>query len=281
VGWRRALWEGVFAALGYRHNPWPMRRIAESLSLDGVSRGLTAEAWEARLLGVAGFLDTAPAAGGSRGKLSRLWEHWWRERDSFFGEILPPSAWRMTGLRPANHPQRRLALAARWLADGDLVERLEAWFASVPAPEPAVLFRRLAPAPDPYWSRHWTLRSSRPGTVAPLLGMARFTDIAANALLPWLLARADAGGDVAARTRALRCFEAWPSGEDNAVLRLARQRLLGTGARGLPRTVAAQQGLLRIAGDFCARSDAVCSACRFPECVRQLARAAVPGDDPR
>jgi Ni,Fe-hydrogenase III component G len=31
--------------------------------------------------------------------------------------ILPRPAWKFHGLRPANHPQRRLALAAHWLAD--------------------------------------------------------------------------------------------------------------------------------------------------------------------
>lgn len=33
AGWEQALWEGLFAALGYKHNVWPMRRLAELLPL--------------------------------------------------------------------------------------------------------------------------------------------------------------------------------------------------------------------------------------------------------
>src|SRR5205814_1892517 len=31
VGWEQSLWEGLFAALGYKQNIWPMRRVAELL----------------------------------------------------------------------------------------------------------------------------------------------------------------------------------------------------------------------------------------------------------
>jgi len=30
VGWEQALWEGLFRALGYKHNVWPMQNLAES-----------------------------------------------------------------------------------------------------------------------------------------------------------------------------------------------------------------------------------------------------------
>jgi hypothetical protein len=29
AGWEQALWEGVFRALGYKHNTWPMQRLGE------------------------------------------------------------------------------------------------------------------------------------------------------------------------------------------------------------------------------------------------------------
>jgi len=29
AGWEQALWEGLFRALGYKHNIWPMQRLAE------------------------------------------------------------------------------------------------------------------------------------------------------------------------------------------------------------------------------------------------------------
>ena len=60
--------------------------------------------------------------------LRRLWDHWWRERESFSDVVLPRNLWRFGGLRPANQPQRRLALAAHWLSTNDFLPRLERWF---------------------------------------------------------------------------------------------------------------------------------------------------------
>src|SRR5690606_7462299 len=59
AGWRQALWEGLFRALGYKHNAWPMQRIAESLpqavaTVEGEGSAASREAWEARLLGLSG-----------------------------------------------------------------------------------------------------------------------------------------------------------------------------------------------------------------------------------
>jgi hypothetical protein len=64
-----------------------------------------------------------------------------------------------------------------------------------------------------------------------------------------------------------RRFFAWPASEDNAVLKLARRRLLDTD-RKLKARAALQQGLLQVVRDFCQQSNALCQNCRFPELVR-------------
>ena len=177
-------------------------------------------------------------------------------------------------MRPANHPQRRLALVAHWLMDERFVEELDGW-----SREPystrrewmGWLRERLCGQRDNFWSRHWTLRSSTAELDRALLGRARFTDVVMNAILPWLWMRASEGGDRgAARQTEERYFD-WPAAQDNAVLRLARHRLLqGEASRRLLRTAAAQQGLLQIVNDFCEHSDSLCSDCPFPEHIRQL-----------
>ena len=65
-------------------------------------------------------------------------------------------------------------------------------------------------------------------------------------------------------------YLAWPAAQDNSLLRLARQRLLGRQTSGFPKSAAAQQGLLQIVRDFCDHSNAVCADCLFPQVVRQL-----------
>jgi hypothetical protein len=177
----------------------------------------------------------------------------------------------MHGLRPANHPQRRLALAAHWLANHDLSVCLERW-ASKPPKSPnsvSALLDVLQVKEDPFWSWHWTLKSKRLPKSQPLLGPARVTDFAVNVILPWLWARAAEKQDDTRRLEIERRYLEWPAGEDNSILRLARQRLLAKSAPNLFHTAAAQQGLLQIVRDFCDHSNSLCQNCQFPQVVRQ------------
>ena len=77
----------------------------------------------------------------------------------------------------------------------------------------------------------------------PLLGEARVTDLAVNVILPWLWIRAQEGGNEKFRREMERRFFAWPAAEDNSVLKLARQRLLGTSNARVLKTAAAAAGL--------------------------------------
>jgi hypothetical protein len=72
-----------------------------------------------------------------------------------------------------------------------------------------------------------------------------------------------------------RRYFAWPASGDNAVLRLARARLLGGEGPKVLSNAAAQQGLLQIVRDFCEQSNSLCVDCPFPELVRTW--AAEPG----
>lgn len=273
-GWEQALWEGLFRALGYKQNLWPMQRLAElrlRLCPDGARPDLLP--LQARLLGAGGLLpeELTRVQASTDTYLRRLWDSWWRERAAFEDCVLPRTLWKFSGLRPANHPQRRLALAAHWLADGQLPALLENWCARSLEPEeqPAALLDAFQVAQDEFWSRHWTLRSKPMAKPQPLLGATRVTDLAANIVLPWLWIRAVEGKNERLRQEMERRYFSWPAAEDNAVLRLARQRLLGgTSPKATP-SAAAQQGLLQIVKDFCEHSNALCADCRFPELVRQ------------
>ena len=277
TGWEQALWEGLFGALGYKQNVWPMRRLAELLPLlreSEVNAPLAVLSLQARLLGVAGLLpvDLTRHQPGVDDYLRPIWDHWWRDRERYAEVILPRGLWRFHGQRPSNHPQRRLALAAHWLVAGNVPARLERWLAA-PLAGSAVLNRLrevLAVERDEYWSWHWTFRSARLAKPQPLLGATRVTDLAMNVILPWFWARATAGKNETLRQVAEQRYLAWPAAEDNAVLRLARQRLLGSTSGRSFKTAAAQQGLLQIVRDFCNQSNAVCTDCRFPALLRAI-----------
>lgn len=272
VGWEQALWEGLFRALGYKHNVWPMQQLAESRARwnAGVVSPLTLQA---RLLGLSGLLpaELNRNKSGADDYLRQIWDGWWRERDALADCAVPRSLWRLHGLRPANHPQRRLALAAHWAQDDTLVERIETWcHAARPARQLLPSLAKIFAVPrDDFWLWHWTFRSARLQKPQPLLGEARVTDLAMNVVLPWLHARAGAGGNEKLCREIESRYDVWPAAEDNSVLKLARQRLLGKpSAAAIFKTAGAQQGLLQIVRDFCEHANATCEGCNFPELVR-------------
>jgi hypothetical protein len=269
-GWEQALWEGLFRALGYKQNVWPMQRLGE-LRARVCGGNPSALQLQARLLGLSGLLpaDISRERPASDGYVRRVWDHWWRERDAFSDCTLPKSVWRLHDLRPANHPQRRLALAAHWWAEDKAAARIEKWFTAGAGRQPASsLLEVLQAGDDEFWSWHWTLRSARMKNPQPLLGETRVTDLAVNVILPWLWVRAREGGNAALEREAEARYFAWPAAEDNAVLRLARNRLLGGRAAAKLRGAAMQQGLLQIVRDFCDHANALCADCKFPELVR-------------
>ena len=274
VGWEQALWEGLFRALGYKQNVWPMHTLAEARNrwLGGrPSNSLL----QARLMGISGLLPDQPTRRqeSADSSLRRIWDQWWRERDQFEDCLIPKAAWRLNGIRPANHPQRRLALAAHWLNDATLLPRLEKWFSSeMPDMELAdSLLKVFQVDEDEFWSWHWSLRSERMPRAQPLLGVARVTDLAVNVVLPWLWIRALEGGNEALQRVAEQRYFHWPAAEDNSVLRLARRRLLGGMKPGVLRGAASQQGLLQIVRDFCDHSNSLCDNCQFPRLVTEFA----------
>ena len=271
AGWEQSLWEGLFRALGYKHNIWPMHRIAE-LRPRWSAQGSEPLAIQARLLGISGLLPTELSGSkcGADQYVRRVWDQWWRERDEFSDCILPRNVWRFHGLRPANHPQRRLALASRWSLDGELVSKLEDWCGRE-LPDSAFvdsLLEALQVGADEFWSWHCTFRSARMKRAQPLLGSTRGTDLAVNVVLPWLWIRAVEGKNEAVQRKIEKRYFGWPPAEDNSLLRLARQRLLGNAPRRILRSAAAQQGLIQIVRDFCERSNALCDHCQFPALVK-------------
>ena len=71
AGWEQSLWEGLFGALGFKHNVWPMRRMAEVLPARGFERIQKSR----RRFSAAG-----PASGGERSSAVRTdsGSHWHR-----------------------------------------------------------------------------------------------------------------------------------------------------------------------------------------------------------
>jgi hypothetical protein len=255
-----ALFESVAVALGYKHNKLPFRILAQRVPMEA-ARSKTGEAL---LYGLSGFLEQPPPSmAGARDDISRLWSLWWKNRAGCAAAVLPRSAWRMAGIRPANHPLRRLgamaAIARQWKRVRPALEQ-----ADLPA-----LQKLLGELAHPFWSFHTTWNSPRRNSPLALIGPDRIREIFANVALPFALATGRAPE-----------WQDSPAGAMNSSLRIVGARLFGGSIpRGLARTLAVQQGLLQIYSDFCLNSYDECVQCTFPRLVESLSHASRP-DDP-
>ena len=246
-----ALYEALAVTLGYKNNKLPFQLLAQRVphKTAASARG------EALLFGLAGFLEKPqPPPGAARAEVATLWSAWWKLRAAHTNAILPRAAWKLAGLRPANHPLRRLgalaALARRW-------KSVRAALESADLPR---LQKTLGTLEHPFWSFQTTWTSPRRKTPLALLGPDRIREIYANVVLPLALAR---GQEPAWREL--------PAGPPNASLRVVAARLFGGPLpRALPKRLFIHQGLLQIYADFCLRDHGECAQCRFPALVADL-----------
>lgn len=252
-GLDEALFQEIAAALGYKENKLPFTLIAQRLPLKSLRQNL--DEGEAMLFGLAGFLQ-APDLGvyktSARKYLRNLWERWWPHRDKMQRIILPAKIWRMSGTRPANHPQRRLAALATIARAWPSLRR------SLESGNSEATGNFLAALEHPFWKFHYTLTSEASPKVMALIGESRVIEILANVLFPFWISEA---------------IDVWPDYEtlaarlSNRRLETAATRLFGSDPRRalFTKTVVYQQGLLQIYEDFCLQDNSDCAQCPFPE----------------
>lgn len=176
AGREEALFQAIATGLGYKNNKIPFLLVAQRAGL----RRAGATGGESLLFGLAGFLRAEDFTKGddeARSYLRALWEEWWAIRDAESRLVVPEDSWKLSSLRPANHPHRRMgALSAA-----------------------ARSFRRIGKSQDPkdfakilgslehaFWGVHYNLSCERLPRPAALIGEDRALDLVINALLPSL-----------------------------------------------------------------------------------------------
>ena len=252
-----ALYQGLAAALGYKSNKLPFTLLAQRLPLRTVLKNKAdADAW---YFGMSGFLnatDLGDMDAPTRVYLRSLWERWWPRRLEFERLRIAPALWKMSGQRPANHPQRRLAALAQivrhWSAVRALTEHCD----------PGEVQRYFHTLRDHYWEHHFTVTSKAQTAKMAIVGASRVSELLLNVFFP------------IAFNSTPQCWNAYqklPAVLGNRRVEIAATRLFGDSARRhtLLKSAALQQGLLQIYEDFCMQDASDCARCPFPE---QLAR---------
>ena len=148
-----------------------------------------------------------------------------------------PTLWRPRCRRPANHPRRRVAGAARLLARGrsGLAAYARACLPAEVSPAAAV--------------RAWTV-AGEGGASPALVGRGRAIEILVNAVLPFLAA-GGAGADGALQEQALALFRRLPATGGYGVTAHLERALALPGGRRLTGSARRQQGLLYLLHRYC------------------------------
>ncbi|MFN3337475.1 MAG: DUF2851 family protein, partial [Thermomicrobium sp.] len=181
----------------------------------------------ALLLGTAGFLPLSDAERGLVNLPTRMWQ----EFEDIWNTLQLPvrlarTLWRFGGVRPTNHPIRRLLNLASLLATAErglLADILE----------------QLA-TPHPY---RQLLAWLRAGPVP--LGQDRAHEVIVNVIIPFALGYADWIADDRLREAAAQLWLELPAGRGNHLVRATLEQICGPSPFRL-RSARAEQGLLHL-----------------------------------
>lgn len=256
------IYDAIMAALGYKQNRLPFRMLAERVPLESLraSSNLNPSAAYALLAGVSGLLPAPDDSGRdaeTRLFVRELWSHWWKMQSTWAAKAMPAGAWTLSGLRPQNHPRRRLMGAAVLFTNALPITALIAGaHSNDPLRWRSRLMDLFTRPTDSYWSRRLSL-GGRParGKIA-LIGRERAADIIANVVVPFELNLRPG------RIEPYAILALLPGAEMNAAVRQAAFNLLGPAhSASLYRNGLAQQGLVGIFRDYCLAGRSRCDTC--------------------
>ncbi|VGO20776.1 DUF2851 family protein [Pontiella sulfatireligans] len=222
------LWEELLAALGYKNNKAPFRQLAATLPLARLrSLAQTPDEAYALLLGLSGLLPTNPDAkwaNETKTFVRTVWDFWWKQPAALKELALDKSDWNLAGIRPANHPVRRLMAAAFFAFD--TLQLLDHW-------------NLLTQCPENFWNTHISWKTKCAPTA--LVGQSRANAIATNILVPFQAA--------AGKTKLN--LEKLPVEPSNSIIRQTTHTLFGPDHTAkVYRSALARQGLIQIFHDY-------------------------------
>jgi hypothetical protein len=248
-GLEQALYETLMEALGFQGNRMAFWQLARLAPLAHIREALatvqsTPIQVQAILYGVSGFLQRWQT---ERRKLQPERDTYvatlvtcWEPVSALFPECLDERQWRMTGIRPANYPQRRIAAAGYWLAgltQHSLMDSCLAPIRPIPAHAPRQqllrgldeLAARLQVArDDDFWSRRYVIDGPEHSRPVDLVGHGRATTMVVDVLLPAVAALVQLGYEPIALETVRALYACHPRLPGNEVTREMVRQFFGS-----------------------------------------------------
>lgn len=257
--WDQAAFAAVARAFGSGVNGDMFERMALSLPLRAAGRHNDSSIMtDAMVFGQSCLLDDAPV-----GEYTDLLRREYAFLRSKFGLTKPQGMlWKMSRMRPANFPHRRLALLSLMLQQS--VRMMGRVLEIVRDDDPAGATRRWIDLPlSGYWADHYTLNEEPAETVPAVLSSSTVASVLINAVIPLAYAYGLSRDISELVDRAVDIMQALPP-ENNGPVRMFR-------AAGMPCNCAADsQALIQLRRGYCEQRK--CLYCRIGH--RALARKA-------
>jgi hypothetical protein len=251
-GEEQTLWVQIAETLGYQNNRLAFSLIAHRIPIKALKQKSAHEVL-AILFGVADFLSPdlhSKAVPDAQRWIESLWETWWKNRQDFEFISARKVNWVLSGVRPVNHPQRRLAAFAAVASN---------WSDVVKARKNGKLKKFLAGLDDSFWNYHYTLTSKPSRTKLQLIGESRIDDLLINHILPEQI---QDGSDTAWTS-----YQSYKAPATSEKVNRAIERLFGLRQDKaiILKKAWQHQALLQLYHDFCLEDFSNCQACPFPE----------------
>ncbi len=257
----QVLYEEIMCALGYKNNSSSFRKLAKMVTLEDIKEEADGDVLKAYalLLGVAGLLPSKTSSRWDEEThkfVRSLWDTWWKLRSKWESRILPIGSWVLSGMRPQNHPRRRLAAAAKLSA---IFDEFSDKLIELPISEPASWFREAeniikSNSNMDYWTYRLGLSGEKRLSETSLIGSSRIASILSNIIIPFLAAY---GKNITP------LLDSAPAEVDNSHIRSTAFNLFGRDHNpdSYKKSIL-QQGLLQICHDYCFNK-AECENCQL------------------
>lgn len=202
--WEEVAYITLARALGFSTNSEPFERLARSLPLRYIRKHADdIQLVEAMLLGQSGLLDSAPEGNFYAARLREEY----RFMATKFQLRQPGIQWKLSRMRPANLPHRRIALLARIVTSG--ASLLSNILSITDYDQASNLFNRQL---DGYWRQSFTFNDYvGDSTGTPVtLGHSSVQSLIINVVAPITYAWGQVSGDYAAMERATDLLQQMP-----------------------------------------------------------------------
>jgi len=255
-------YEEFMSALGYKNNKLAFRALAKHIPLSLLKESRDHNL--ALLLGCAGLLAQADTIQDPEASayVRSLWDIWWKSELETMPEEI---GWTLHGLRPSNHPVRRLAAAAALFSGKpDMMHRFDQ---INPKGSGKIWIDQIlniihASCQWPFWNTHLLFGSTpKEKQSYTLLGAKRSSAILTNVIIPFYAAE---------KRVPLNTFKNIPPEDISSPMKTAAFYLLGRDHNPAfySKNNLLQQGLLQIYLDFCLPARSSCEECRLYERIK-------------